>query len=85
MTDIAEQLRGTAFFLERKGARLNAKRCRDGADEIERLEAQISQHIRNAGEDTAEMFLLYAEIERQEAEVKRYRGILTSLRVEWVD
>lgn len=75
MSNIAEQLRGTAFFLEKKGARLNAKRCREAADEIERLEAQISQHIRNAGEDSAEMFLLYAEIERLRAALQRIDNI----------
>jgi hypothetical protein len=60
MTDLVERLRKSVT----RGHEPTDADAIEAADEIERLETQISQHIRNAEEDTAEMVLLHAEIER---------------------
>jgi len=91
MTTIAERLRA--------GPNSGDPLFEEAADEIERLlrlcqdmanvQQQNEQTYEKAADDIERMrefnTKLCAEIERQEAEVKRYRGILTSLRVEWTD
>jgi len=85
MTDIVERLRACEDDpMWADHAEIPKLWCKQAADEIERLEAKASQLASTLATrmlDTSKDI----EIERLREEVKRYRGILTSLRVQWID
>jgi len=78
MTDIAERLRAMCKIAADDQDREYNLVLREAAGEIERL--RNDRDDSDAASNDRE-----AEIERLRAEVVRYRGILTSLKVEWHD